>query len=80
PSLRGFRGLAGGAAGRKQIPPVSVRSRVGMTRGEELGLPELRGLWAGIPTFVGSTFVGMRAFWIGTILLTAVGWGEMILV
>jgi hypothetical protein len=29
---------------------------------------------------VGSTFVGIRAFWIGTILLTAVGWGEIILI
>jgi len=31
-------------------------------------------------TFVGSTFVGIAAAGVGAILLTAVGWGEMILV
>jgi hypothetical protein len=68
------------AAGEQRIPPVSLRSRVGMTRGEELGCPELQGLWAAMGTFEGSTFVGMRAFRIGTILLTAMGWGEIILI
>jgi hypothetical protein len=33
-----------------------------------------------IATFEGSTFVGIGAFRVGAILLTAVGWGEIILV
>jgi hypothetical protein len=36
--------------------------------------------WAAMGTFEGSTFVGMPDFRIGAILLTAVGWGEIILV
>jgi hypothetical protein len=42
-------------------------ARVGMTMGA-------------MSTFEGSTFVGVRSFWNGTILLTGMGWGEMILV
>ena len=53
--------------GGQGIPPVSLRSRVGMTK------------CAVIATFVGSTFVGIAASVVGAILLTAVGWGEMIL-
>jgi hypothetical protein len=53
--------------GGQQVPPVSLRSRVGMTK-------------CATATFVGSTFVGMEASGIGAILLTAVGWGEIILV
>jgi hypothetical protein len=39
---------------------------------------EWRGVWAAVATFEGSTFVGMRALWIGTILLTAMGSHEII--
>ena len=73
PETGGGRGKDGGqpAAGPladgHQILPVSLCSRVGMTQ-------------CAIATFEGSTFVGMRAFRIWTILLTVVGWGEIILV
>jgi hypothetical protein len=50
--------------------PVSLRSRVGMTTG----------VGSVMATFEESTFVGMRASWIGTILLTVMGSGEIILI
>jgi hypothetical protein len=51
----------------QRVPPVSLRSRVGMTK-------------CAIATFEGSTFVGIRTSGVGAILLTAVGWGEIMLV
>jgi hypothetical protein len=43
-----------------------------------LGVRNYEGCGAAIATFEGSTFVGMLAFRIQTILLTAIGWGEII--
>jgi|HubBroStandDraft_6_1064221.scaffolds.fasta_scaffold343503_3 hypothetical protein len=54
--------IAPAASPAQRIPPVSLRSRVGMTRGV-----------GGLATFVGSTFVCIAASGVGAILLTAVG-------
>jgi hypothetical protein len=67
------------SAGEQQIPPGSLRSRVGMTRGEEVGHPELQGLWGGMD-FEGSTFVGIGRLLGWVISLTSLGAGEMILI
>jgi hypothetical protein len=62
--------LRRGRRRKQQIPPASLRSRVGMTRNEEFGRRNDKGCGAAIATFEGSTFVGMGAVFASAIVLT----------
>lgn len=67
--------------GRK-ISAYDHAARMGHPRKgmKKVGRRDDKGCGAAMATFEGSTFVGIRALWIGAILLTAMGGGEIILV